>query len=131
MAVTLEQFVENLTKSGLFSPEELSAFQESFPPEKRPQDAQGLARELIRDKKLTKYQAEAVYRGKTKGLVFGEYAILEPLGAGGMGEVFKARHRTMERIVALKVLPSAAVDSPEAVKRFLGREKSPEAREPR
>ena len=54
MVVSLEQFVENLTKSGLFSADELSAFQDSLPPEKRPQDAQGLARELVRAKKLTK-----------------------------------------------------------------------------
>ena len=38
-------------------PAELSAFQESLPPEKRPKDAKGLARELILAKRLTKYQA--------------------------------------------------------------------------
>ncbi|NQT13615.1 MAG: serine/threonine protein kinase, partial [Planctomycetes bacterium] len=118
MPLTLEQFIENLTSSGLFSADELSAFQESLAPEKRPHDAQGLARELIRAKRLTKYQAEAVYRGRTKGLVFGEYTILERIGAGGMGQVFKARHRTMERVVALKMLPPKAMKSPEAIKRF-------------
>jgi serine/threonine protein kinase len=50
--------------------------------------------------------------------VLGEYVVLDKIGEGGMGQVLKARHRTMERIVALKILPSKSVDSPEAIKRF-------------
>ena len=118
MAITLGQFVQNLVRSGLFSADELSAFEESLPPEKRPKDAQGLARELVQAKRLTKYQAAAVYQGRTRGLVFGEYVVLDKIGAGGMGQVLKARHRTMERIVALKVLAQRAMASPEAVDRF-------------
>ncbi|MFH1918469.1 MAG: protein kinase [Planctomycetota bacterium] len=118
MAVTLQQFIENLVRSGLFSEAELAAFQESLPPGKRPKDAQGLARELILAKKLTKFQAAAVYQGKTTGLVLGNYTVLYQIGAGGMGQVLKARHRTMDRIVALKMLPPKAMKSPDAVKRF-------------
>jgi hypothetical protein len=77
MAVTLERFVQNLIASGLFSAGELTAFQERLPPEKRPKDPQGLARELIHAGKLTKYQAGLVYQGKTKGLVLGEYVVLD------------------------------------------------------
>ena len=91
MAVSLEKSVENLTKSGLFSADELSAFQENLPPEKRPQDAQGLARELVRAKRLTEYQVEGVYRGKTRGLAFGEYTILEPIGAGAVDSGLRLR----------------------------------------
>jgi serine/threonine protein kinase len=47
-----------------------------------------------------------------------EYEILGLIGAGGMGQVYRARHRHMKRIVALKTLPSAVVDSPLAVRRF-------------
>ena len=49
---------------------------------------------------------------------FGSYVLLEKLGAGGMGEVYKAEHRRMERVVAVKTLHSKALDSPEAVERF-------------
>ena len=118
MAATLRQFIENLTRSGLLSAAEVSGFQDSFPPERRPDTAQSLAGELVRAKKLTKYQAAAVYQGKTKGLVFGEYTILEKIGAGGMGLVLKARHRRMNRVVAVKVLPVAALGNEEAVHRF-------------
>jgi serine/threonine protein kinase len=118
MAVTLEQFAEKLTKSGLFSAEELSAFQEGLPPQRRPKDARDLTRELILAGRLTRFQAQAVYQGKTKGLVFDEYVVLEKIGEGGMGQVFKATHRTMERIVALKLLPTKAMSRPDAVERF-------------
>ncbi|HUT88652.1 MAG TPA: bifunctional serine/threonine-protein kinase/formylglycine-generating enzyme family protein [Thermoguttaceae bacterium] len=118
MPVSLTKFAENLVRSGLFSAAELSDYQKSVPPERRPKNAQGLARELIQAGRLTKYQAAAVYQGKTKSLVFGEYTVLELIGQGGMGQVFKARHRTMQRIVALKVLPRRGMQSPSAVKRF-------------
>ncbi|HIQ22695.1 MAG TPA: DUF1080 domain-containing protein [Planctomycetes bacterium] len=118
MTISLAHFRENLVRSGLLSAAELDAFEASLPPEQRPRDAQTLARRLIRAGKLTRYQAAAVYRGRTRGLALGEYVVLDEIGRGGMGQVFKARHRTMERVVALKVLPSQAVSSPQAVKRF-------------
>src|SRR5262249_29436912 len=46
------------------------------------------------------------------------YHILELLGAGGMGAVFKAKHRLMDRLVALKVIRKSLTDRPEAVERF-------------
>jgi serine/threonine protein kinase len=118
MATNLEQFVENLSQTGLMSADEVSTLCDALPPEERPADAKALARLLVRQGKLTKYQATAIYEGKHKHLVFGEYVILDRLGAGGMGVVFKARHRRMDRVVAIKVLPAEAMKSPAAVERF-------------
>jgi len=53
-----------------------------------------------------------------KEQIFGEYVVLGKIGAGGMGQVFKARHRRMDRVVALKILPKSAMNSAESVKRF-------------
>jgi serine/threonine protein kinase len=73
---------------------------------------------MVRQNRLTKFQAQAVYKKKTRGLVMGNYVVLEKLGEGGMGQVFKARHQRMDRVVALKVLPASATKSEESVQRF-------------
>src|SRR5688500_3322744 len=52
------------------------------------------------------------------GTRLGLYEILTPLGAGGMGEVYRARDTRLGREVAIKVLPAAVASDPERLKRF-------------
>ena len=54
----------------------------------------------------------------TSGTRLGPYEILAPLGAGGMGEVYRARDSRLDRIVAIKVLPDAFGGDPERLARF-------------
>jgi serine/threonine protein kinase len=115
MAVTLEKFVQQLEDSGILAGETLKEF---LPPKSEPKDAEELARELVRKKKLTKFQAEEVSKGKRKSLVLGNYILMEKIGAGGMGQVFKARHRRMSRLVAVKLLPAAMTKDKTAIARF-------------
>jgi Tol biopolymer transport system component/predicted Ser/Thr protein kinase len=56
--------------------------------------------------------------GLSAGARLGPYEILAPLGAGGMGEVYRARDTRLERIVAIKVLPEHLSSSPEVRQRF-------------
>ena len=118
MAISVDQFVRRLVESSLMSAEDVTAIVDSLPTEKKPQDSEQLARELVRQKKLTAYQAQQVYAGKGKSLVFGEYRVLDKLGQGGMGVVLKAEHRRMKRLVAVKTIAGKALGSPDAKKRF-------------
>ena len=52
------------------------------------------------------------------GSRLGPYQILAPLGAGGMGEVYKARDTRLDRVVAVKVLPTGVADDPQRRERF-------------
>jgi hypothetical protein len=52
------------------------------------------------------------------GTRLGPYEIVAPLGAGGMGEVYKARDTRLDRTVAVKVLPDALADDPQSRERF-------------
>ena len=56
--------------------------------------------------------------GLSAGTKFGSYEVLEPIGAGGMGEVFRAHDTKLNRDVALKVLPDLFADEPERLARF-------------
>jgi serine/threonine-protein kinase len=81
-------------------------------------EPRNLARELIQRNLLTPYQANQLLTGKGDGLLIGKYLILDRLGEGGMGKVFKARHQKMNRVVALKVIHPSRVTNPVAVERF-------------
>ncbi|HEX4149146.1 MAG TPA: serine/threonine-protein kinase, partial [Pirellulales bacterium] len=115
MPPTLEQLAKSLVASGLLSADDVKAVQETEP---APTEAVALAQLLVERGKLTKFQAQFATQGKARALLFGEYVVLDKIGAGGMGQVYKAQHRRMERVVALKVLPPAATKSPDSVKRF-------------
>jgi len=54
----------------------------------------------------------------TSGTKLGPYQIESPLGAGGMGEVYRARDTRLDRTVAIKILPSHLADDPQAKQRF-------------
>src|SRR5512135_1391583 len=54
----------------------------------------------------------------TAGTKLGPYEIQSPLGAGGMGEVYRARDTRLDRTVAVKILPADIQASPERKQRF-------------
>ncbi|MEZ5941503.1 MAG: LamG-like jellyroll fold domain-containing protein [Planctomycetaceae bacterium] len=117
MGRSVEQFIEQWVASGLVTESEAeSCIARMEPP---PDSGEALARNLIRAETLTKFQAQVMLQGKGKSLRLGNYAILDQIGQGGMGVVYKARHQRMDRIVALKILPPKVVESQDLVDRFL------------
>ncbi len=114
MAITYRQFVRNLDDLDIMTADEVRAVWDG---NVQP-DPQKLAVKLVRAGTLTKYQAIRVYQNKHHGLLLGNYLILDRIGRGGMGEVFKARHRRMKRLVALKVLSQKVTQSDQSRRRF-------------
>ena len=106
--ISLEMFKTRVIESGLLSRDDLDVPADS---------ADHLATKLVELKKLTGYQVQQLSVGNTK-LLLDNYVILDEIGAGGMGQVFRARHQRMDRIVALKVLPEKSLESAHAVERF-------------
>ena len=60
---------------------------------------------LVKHRLLTQYQADRIDAGTTHGLILGNYRVLDHLGRGGMGVVFKGEHVRMRHLAAIKVLP--------------------------
>jgi serine/threonine-protein kinase len=100
--VSAGEFLAALEHSGTLPDAKWAEVQNRFAPRTGLDDPVAMAHELVHEGTLTKFQARRLLNGK-KGLSFGRYTLLDQIGRGSRGHVYKARHRLMDRVVALKV----------------------------
>jgi response regulator RpfG family c-di-GMP phosphodiesterase len=77
-----------------------------------------LLNKLVARHMLTAFQAEAVRTGHGDDLILGHYRLLDILGQGGMGTVYRAEHLQLRRQVGLKVMARAVEGNPRLLHRF-------------
>jgi serine/threonine-protein kinase len=77
-----------------------------------------VAPELVYRGWFTRYQMQQILRGDSESLVLGSYTLLEPLGQGGMGSVFRARNWKLDKTVAVKIIRQEQKCDPKTVRRF-------------
>jgi response regulator RpfG family c-di-GMP phosphodiesterase/serine/threonine protein kinase len=113
--------LEDLLACRLIVPEDWEALPAAARAELRAcPDPGALPALLVRYGLVTEYQASRIEAGKSFGLVLGNYRVLDRLGSGGMGVVYRAEHIHLRRQVAVKVVHPILDEEPLLVQRFYG-----------
>jgi len=86
--------------------------------DKLPDDVEEVARRLVADNLLTRWQCNRLLEGRHRGFFLGRYKLLSELGTGGMSKVYLGEHVLMQRRVAIKVLPRERVSDTSYLARF-------------
>src|SRR5947208_967932 len=100
-----EWFVWDLRRSGLIDRGQLDQIVGEFLRRNPRAEAPALAEYLVQQGTLTAFQAERILNGKSQGLVLGPYVLLDAIGSGSMGQVYKANSKNDNNLYAVKVLP--------------------------
>ena len=116
-SIPVAEFVESIIAGELLSATEATQLRQDFPTFQDQSTAE-VADQLVADVRLTRYQANVLLKQHDGPLLLDRYVILDSIGSGGMGHVYKAMHRSMDRVVAIKLLPHYAVDSADKIARF-------------
>lgn len=84
----------------------------------RPLDGAALGALLVKRGVLTPFQCQQILDGHATALVLGDYILLDRIARGTTGHVFRAKHRYMDRLVAIKMLPTELTKDATALQRF-------------
>jgi serine/threonine protein kinase/formylglycine-generating enzyme required for sulfatase activity len=116
--VSANQLGQAIVASGLLTADDMKAFWAALPADNRSKEGEPLAKALVEAGKLTEFQAAELLSESGTPLILGDYVLIARIGAGGMGQVYKAEHRHMKRLAAIKLLPATLTKDEAAVKRF-------------
>jgi len=100
-----EWFVWDLRRSNLIDRGQLDQIIGEFLARHPGAEPPALAEYLVQQGILTEFQAERLLQGKTQGFVLGPFTLMDALGSGSMGTVYKAQNKTDNLWYAVKVLP--------------------------
>lgn len=114
---SLGEFGEQLAICEILTPQQIEELNEKIESGRWPTSGRELASRLFHEKWLTEFQARKMLASRAAELIVGRYLIIDRIGAGAMGEVFKAEHQFMGRVVALKMIKQELM-SERLIKRF-------------
>jgi eukaryotic-like serine/threonine-protein kinase len=117
-SLSSSDFLSTLEQSGIITESGLQEVRDTLAEDSQLLDSSALARRLVEQGRLTEFQAHRLLVGNASSLVFGRYLLIDRIGIGAMGRVFKARHQLMDRLVALKVVLPICASSKHSVSRF-------------
>jgi serine/threonine protein kinase len=118
---TREEFLDLVRRSAVLENEKLDSFAQTLSDSGTATlaEPQILASRMVREGLLTGFQAKQILQGKWRRFhISGKYKLMELIGAGGMGAVYLCEHVHMQRLVALKVLPTDKLSDESSLERF-------------
>jgi serine/threonine protein kinase len=119
LKLTAQSFLQGVRQSGLLEADRvdklLAEFKQAGGDLSNPT---ALAQRFVASKLLTGWQAEQLLQGRCRGFLLGRYRLLSLLGTGENSAVFLARHGGLDRLAAIKILPSHRVKDTSYLGRF-------------
>ena len=120
LTTSVRDYCTLLGKSKLLPADEVESLHRRWKDETRGADDQveSFRKYLVSKKHLTEYQAVMLWRGHAEGFFLNEYRILDRIGKGQMGGVYRAVHGGTGQAVALKILSGSKAKDPHVLGRF-------------
>ncbi len=118
MKLSTAELLERIRDSELVRPEKLAQWMEAAKQEDPKITSRRVALRLVNTQLLTRFQVARILKGEQRGLKLGNIVLEELIGSGGMGTVYRARHRRMNRQVAVKVLHQTTARNDHMLQRF-------------
>ena len=118
-ATSVREYCALLAKSKLLPADEVESLRQKWQAEASGTDGQveAFGKYLVAKRALTLWQSAMVQRGRADGFFLEDYRILDQIGKGQMGGVYKAVH-SLGQTVALKILPASRAKDPRVLSRF-------------
>jgi eukaryotic-like serine/threonine-protein kinase len=117
MAPTVASFEKIVRDSGLLAPQVLQDFLSIAA--KSEINAEVLAKTVVERGWLTHFQVRRLWNDRFQDLLVGQYVLVDRLGSNAFGNLYKAWHRRMQRMAAVRVIPKSLLADPKQMQLFV------------